>query len=245
LITENLSTLKIHKLTKEQYDRELNAGRIDENAIYLTPDNGGDSGIYIGSGEMPEGYNVQIDPNGDTLEAEDIYGHIEDKNNPHEVTAEQIGAAKQEDLEKLDMSIEENYDAFFERITGSLLDNGIVPEITEIVDGYRQGIVITSANMAEWITICKEYTINDGDGYGLMVGGIELPFNITDINKTYVQVVLKKVDYGARIEYFQLEEDSRGPEYGWYLWVQLAGESIPENAKIYPELSIQVIQWEG
>lgn len=35
--TENLSTLKIHKLTQEQYDRELAAGRIDENALYLTP----------------------------------------------------------------------------------------------------------------------------------------------------------------------------------------------------------------
>ena len=38
MITENLSTLKIHKLTKEQYNRELSAGRIDENALYLTPD---------------------------------------------------------------------------------------------------------------------------------------------------------------------------------------------------------------
>lgn len=36
--TENLSTLKIHKLTQAQYDRELEAGRIDENALYLTPD---------------------------------------------------------------------------------------------------------------------------------------------------------------------------------------------------------------
>ena len=36
--TENLSTLKIHKLSKTQYERELAAGRIDENAIYLTPD---------------------------------------------------------------------------------------------------------------------------------------------------------------------------------------------------------------
>jgi hypothetical protein len=40
MTTENLSTLKIHKLTQEQYDRELAAGRIDENAIYLTPDDG-------------------------------------------------------------------------------------------------------------------------------------------------------------------------------------------------------------
>lgn len=36
--TENLSTLKIHKLTQEQYDRELEANRIDPTALYLTPD---------------------------------------------------------------------------------------------------------------------------------------------------------------------------------------------------------------
>jgi hypothetical protein len=38
LNTQNISTLKIHKLTQAQYERELEAGRIDENAIYLTPD---------------------------------------------------------------------------------------------------------------------------------------------------------------------------------------------------------------
>jgi hypothetical protein len=38
LITENLSTLKIHKLTQAQYERELVAGNIDANALYLTPD---------------------------------------------------------------------------------------------------------------------------------------------------------------------------------------------------------------
>lgn len=38
MITENLSTLKIHKLTQKQHNRELEAGRIDENALYLTPE---------------------------------------------------------------------------------------------------------------------------------------------------------------------------------------------------------------
>lgn len=38
MIIEDLSTLKIHKLTQEQYDRELAAGRIDAAALYLTPD---------------------------------------------------------------------------------------------------------------------------------------------------------------------------------------------------------------
>lgn len=38
MITDNLSTLKIHKLTQAQYDRELAAGNIDETALYLTPE---------------------------------------------------------------------------------------------------------------------------------------------------------------------------------------------------------------
>jgi microcystin-dependent protein len=38
LITENLSTLKIHQLTQEQYEREKEAGRIDSTALYLTPE---------------------------------------------------------------------------------------------------------------------------------------------------------------------------------------------------------------
>lgn len=38
MIIKNLSTLIIHKLTQEQYDREKAAGRLDENALYLTPD---------------------------------------------------------------------------------------------------------------------------------------------------------------------------------------------------------------
>ena len=38
MITENLSTLKIHKLSQEQYDRELENGNLDESALYLTPE---------------------------------------------------------------------------------------------------------------------------------------------------------------------------------------------------------------
>ena len=38
MITKNISTLQIHTLSKEQYERERAAGRIDENAIYLTPE---------------------------------------------------------------------------------------------------------------------------------------------------------------------------------------------------------------
>lgn len=37
MITENLSTLKINKLTQEQYDRELDADNLNTSELYLTP----------------------------------------------------------------------------------------------------------------------------------------------------------------------------------------------------------------
>jgi hypothetical protein len=38
LQTENLQNLKIHKLSKAQYDREQAAGNLDSTALYLTPE---------------------------------------------------------------------------------------------------------------------------------------------------------------------------------------------------------------
>lgn len=41
MITEDLGSLQIHKLTQDQYDAALAAGELDENAIYLTEDDSG------------------------------------------------------------------------------------------------------------------------------------------------------------------------------------------------------------
>lgn len=38
MITENVSTLKIHKLTQEQYNREFENGTLEESSMYLTPE---------------------------------------------------------------------------------------------------------------------------------------------------------------------------------------------------------------
>lgn len=64
MITENLSTLKIHKLTQEQYDRELSAGNIDANALYLTPDEDVDLSGYA----TQEQVNTAIE----ALDADDL-----------------------------------------------------------------------------------------------------------------------------------------------------------------------------
>ena len=51
MITEKISALKIHKLKQEQYERELEAGNIDDTAFYFTeevdyPVEVGTSGIW-------------------------------------------------------------------------------------------------------------------------------------------------------------------------------------------------------
>lgn len=50
--TENLSTLKIYKLTKEQYESRVASGDIDEHAIYLTPDEKIDLSPYATKEEL-------------------------------------------------------------------------------------------------------------------------------------------------------------------------------------------------
>lgn len=48
MITENLSTLKINKLTRAQYEAALEAGRINENELYMTLEEGTDAPATIG-----------------------------------------------------------------------------------------------------------------------------------------------------------------------------------------------------
>lgn len=68
MITKNLSTLKINKLTQAQYDAAIQAGTINEDEIYMTPDNNElDTTQFLRVSD--EGSAVQENPiNADTLE---------------------------------------------------------------------------------------------------------------------------------------------------------------------------------
>lgn len=48
MITENLSTLKINKLTRTQYEAALEAGKINENELYMIPEEDADALATIG-----------------------------------------------------------------------------------------------------------------------------------------------------------------------------------------------------
>lgn len=60
---ENLSTLKINKLTKAQYQRELDAGNIKENELYLTPDEEIDFSPYATKIDVEDTYQTKKDAN--------------------------------------------------------------------------------------------------------------------------------------------------------------------------------------
>ena len=66
MITENLSTLKIHKLSQEQYDREFAAGNIDNSAIYLTPDTSADVDLsnYATLEQLSQKVSLPVGDNG-------------------------------------------------------------------------------------------------------------------------------------------------------------------------------------
>lgn len=55
---DNLSTLEIHKLTQEQYNRlrngEIEGKTINEQAIYLTPDDGAEEVEFISINDIDE-----------------------------------------------------------------------------------------------------------------------------------------------------------------------------------------------
>ena len=59
MITENLSTLKIHKLTQDQYKRARENGMLEEFALYLTPD-GADAPVSMTIGAASWGETVTI-----------------------------------------------------------------------------------------------------------------------------------------------------------------------------------------
>lgn len=76
MITENVSTLKIHKLTQAQYDRELATGNIDDNAIYLTPDEGSNVVIEnraLSSTTITESWDTASFTLADNKKLEDIF----------------------------------------------------------------------------------------------------------------------------------------------------------------------------
>ena len=86
MITEKVSTLKINKLSRAQYEREYNAGRIENTALYLTPD---ESPEIIQM--TKEEYNAAVSAG--TIKSEAVYIVPDDTPNIVQMTKEEYEAA--------------------------------------------------------------------------------------------------------------------------------------------------------
>lgn len=91
--TTNVPTLKIHKLTQEQYDRELANGNIDENAIYLTPDEEIDLSPYATIEQLNGKANTSHGNHVPTTEAANNARFLRNDNTWQTITPANIGAA--------------------------------------------------------------------------------------------------------------------------------------------------------
>lgn len=143
-------------------------------------------GIYLGPGEMPDGYNVQIDPNGDALNLDEVYAHIEDTQNPHNVTVGQVeGAISQDDMETY---LEGNYVTqwdFEEAIAGVFTDWYKVSESNSYYRtnlAYAEELVTHTASInpqetSEQVTVpFTNYMGRDGFYYSITVEGPDNPY---------------------------------------------------------------------
>lgn len=73
MFTKNLDALRIHKLSREQYERELEAGNIEEDAMYCTPEQ-------------------DYTPEDSGAVSEKTFKEHKEAENPHNITAALIGA---------------------------------------------------------------------------------------------------------------------------------------------------------
>lgn len=96
---ENLSTLKIHKLSNEQYKRELENGNIDENAIYLTPNEEIDLSSYVTAEHVNDNFETKVEAIEKLTEAKTYTDIVasgkSDSNHNHDSDYDVIGSASE------------------------------------------------------------------------------------------------------------------------------------------------------
>lgn len=166
MITENLAALKIHKLTKEQYERALAAGRIDENALYMTPEDLGELSDYATTEQL----------NNHTHSASDIGAASSDEfaahtnaSNPHGIVVE----------------IHREFDS---------VDSGLMPNIEfEYTSGNASKIYcIHVSYTANDDTHCDVFTID----WRMMGGGTGVSFRRFIDQNTYYGIRASKDSSG-------------------------------------------------
>ena len=165
MIIENLSTLKIHKLTQEQYDREREAGNLDANALYLTPDEETE--------QIQSDWSQTDDTKADYIKnkPENIMTYNEVDTLPETANEGDVYAVKKE-TKKIYQDVLSSSEGF-EVATDYILCRAynkteveqVICEAIELAGGYPANIVIIWGNTEITFKV-NSYTVYDNVPYG-------------------------------------------------------------------------------
>ena len=187
MIEKKLSTLKIHKLTKAQYDREVSNGTIDENALYLTPDEEIDLSSYATAESVSSTYETKDDSSNKLSEAK-AYADtaaIAIKNDLLNGAGESYDT-----LKELGDLINENTDALqaLETVATGKADKADVTALQELVGetAVSEQISTAIAEIPANVLIKPLSTIGENDGIDFFqdsnTGNLKLQINSTTID---------------------------------------------------------------
>lgn len=165
---KDLSTLKIHKLSQKQYDRELAEGRIEEDALYLTPDNGGagygSSIRYDERQELTETQRTQARHNIGAAELNDIY-----KNGLQEFYYTWDGTTDGRDVIAVAKPGDSGEYAYFYKVSDEIPNRNLIRNFNEAIITYNNGYTDVRNEGGENNQIWTNHYFYERDGWYAIV----------------------------------------------------------------------------
>ena len=171
MITENLSTLKIHKLTKEQYERELSAGNVDQNALYLTPYEEVVSNVS----------EVEISDTPPTDENVEIWVNMNEEPNGVAVYATRTGNDSGGNTEIISVQSDwnQNDETAPDYIKNKPFGTEIIPATTIEWDGNTEGKELVEMGRGAYLCKVSDSIFSVDALYGASITGVDLDNNFT------------------------------------------------------------------
>lgn len=166
MIIENIPTLKIQKLTQEQYDTALENNALDKNSIYLTP-------------TVVEDYAFKSDLE---TKADLVDGKVPFEQLPDDISAEVVWEDIKNKPENLLTSIPDEYITETELSAKGYLTEH--QDVSNFVQSTDLKTVATSGLYADLDGIPSEFTPASHDHDGLYYTESEIDAKVADLNAT-------------------------------------------------------------
>ena len=164
--------------TKADYIKNKPTVLTEEDVVELITENGGvgGSGVYVGSGDMPDGYNVQIDPTGEVLVIDQNFNPTSTNPQSGKAVAEAVASVSGGSTEK-----------WVQLVNDTLQDN-LATEYLQVFDKpykkLRFKIVFKRESSISLSNVCFKRA--KADGKGVATSSTYLKLNVSGTATTRV-----------------------------------------------------------